>query len=72
MFRHGSSAKREYRGQRSADAIANFIRDQLKSPLASVGNLDDLDVLDVSLALKSRLLCGFFVEFGSPFLLEIV
>lgn len=51
MFRHGSSAKREYRGQRSTDAIANFIREQLKSPIGSVGNLDELGTLDVSLVL---------------------
>lgn len=51
MFRHGSSAKREYRGQRSTDAIANFIREQLKSPIGSVGNLDVLGTLDVSVAL---------------------
>lgn len=48
MFRYGSSAKREYRGQRSTDAIANFIREQLKSPITSVSNLDDLGGLDVS------------------------
>lgn len=46
IFRFGIIAKREYRGQRSVDAFANFIRDQLSSPISTVTNLDDLDGLD--------------------------
>lgn len=56
MFRYGSSAKREYRGQRSTDAIANFIREQLKSPIASITNLDELGGLDW----KKRHIIGYF------------
>ncbi len=48
VFRYGSPAKREYRGQRSAESISNFIRDQLTDPVSVVTNLDDLDNLEVS------------------------
>lgn len=54
MFRYGSSAKREYRGQRSTDAIANFIREQLKNPITSITNLDELGGLDVSHDVNGR------------------
>lgn len=46
VFRYGSPAKREYRGQRSAESISNFIRDQLTDPVSVVTNLDDLDNLE--------------------------
>ena len=48
LFRHGSLMKREYRGQRSGDALANYIKDMLKSTVNEVEDIDDLDNLDVS------------------------
>ena len=48
LFRFGTVAKREYRGQRSVDAILNYIREQVKSTIQEVKNLEDLDTLDVS------------------------
>ena len=48
LFRHGQLMKREYRGQRSADALANYIKDMLKSTVNDVQDIDDLDNLDVS------------------------
>ena len=48
LFRHGVLMKREYRGQRSADALSTYIKDMLKSTINSVTDIDDLDTLDVS------------------------
>ena len=50
LFRFGQVMKKEYRGQRSVDAFFNFVRDQLENPVNIVQNLDDLDVLDVSIS----------------------
>ena len=49
LFRHGQLVKREYRGQRSVDSLANFLRDQVKDPVNHVEDLDSLEKLDVSL-----------------------
>ena len=54
MFRFGTLVKREYRGQRSADALANYVRDAVKDNIKRVQNLDDLDNLDVSDILKPQ------------------
>ena len=47
LFRNGQMVKKEYRGQRSADALANFIREELKDPVIEHNSLDELDELDV-------------------------
>ena len=47
LFRNGQMVKKEYRGQRSADALANFIREELKDPVIEHHSLDELDELDV-------------------------
>ena len=39
--------KKEYRGQRSAESLANFIREELKDPVIEHNTLDELDELDV-------------------------
>ena len=48
LFRHGQVVKREYRGQRSAEALSNYVKDMLKSTIIDVTDSDDLDNLDVS------------------------
>ena len=48
LVRYGELVKREYRGQRSVEAISEFIRDQLKNPMETVNNIEDIDNLDVS------------------------
>lgn len=48
LVRYGELVKKEYRGQRSVDAISDFIRDQLKNAVVTVNNLDEFDNLDVS------------------------
>ena len=48
LVRYGELVKREYRGQRSVEAISEFIRDQLKNPMETINNINDIDNLDVS------------------------
>ena len=48
LFRNGQMIKKEYRGQRSADSLAQFIRDELKDPVVEHTTLDQLDEIDVS------------------------
>ena len=47
LFRNGQMVKKEYRGQRSAEALANFIREELKDPVIEHSTLDEFDELDV-------------------------
>ena len=48
LFRAGQLAKREYRGQRSADSLAGYIREQLKDPVREFQSLDEIYELPVS------------------------
>ncbi|XP_013787956.2 endoplasmic reticulum resident protein 44-like, partial [Limulus polyphemus] len=43
LLRNGKVMKREYRGQRSADAIAEYIRDLLKDPIIEIKEQKDFD-----------------------------
>ena len=49
LFRNGMMMKREYRGQRSVAAIADFIRQQKVDPIKEVHSLEELNKVDVSL-----------------------
>lgn len=40
--------KREYRGQRSVAAIADFIRQQQVDPVKEIHSLEEINTLDVS------------------------
>lgn len=48
LFRNGMMMKREYRGQRSVVAIADFIRQQQVDPVKELHSLDEVQTLDVS------------------------
>ncbi|XP_069075729.1 endoplasmic reticulum resident protein 44 isoform X2 [Pleurodeles waltl] len=56
LFRNGMMMKREYRGQRSMSAIADFIRQQKSDPIKEIGDLEELKTLDHS----KRSIIGFF------------
>jgi len=56
LFRYGQLTKREYRGQRSADALAQFVKEQLKDNIQRVASMDDLDNIDR----KKRHVIGYF------------
>jgi endoplasmic reticulum resident protein 44 len=40
--------KREYRGQRSVKALADYIRQQKSDPIREIQNLEEITTLDVS------------------------
>ncbi len=46
---NGMVAKREYRGQRSAEAFVNFVKEQTLDPVLEVKDLGELGNLDVGL-----------------------
>jgi len=56
LLRDGVPMKKEYRGQRTAEAITQFIRDQLKSPVTEVKNLDEIYELNRD----KRTIVGYF------------
>ncbi|XP_060937634.1 endoplasmic reticulum resident protein 44 [Limanda limanda] len=56
LFRNGMMMKREYRGQRSVSAIADFIRQQQVDPVKELHSLDEVNTLDRS----KRNIIGYF------------
>jgi len=59
--RNGQLAKREYRGQRSADAFLNFVKEQNKDPVKEFKELKDLTDVDG----KKRYIIGYFEDKNS-------
>jgi endoplasmic reticulum resident protein 44 len=53
VIRNGQSTKREYRGQRSAEAFLAFIQKQLIDPIKEFTELKALRELDVSVQCHS-------------------
>ena len=49
VIRNGQPIKREYRGQRSAEAFLSFIQKQLADPIKEFTDLKELKELDVSI-----------------------
>ncbi|CAH1788262.1 unnamed protein product [Owenia fusiformis] len=62
LVRNGELVKKEYRGQRSVEALVQFIKDQIKSTVAEVASSDDLDNLDEN----KRHIIGYFNEASGP------
>ncbi|XP_069552155.1 endoplasmic reticulum resident protein 44 [Brachyistius frenatus] len=56
LFRNGMMMKREYRGQRSVVAIADFIRQQQVDPVKEIHSMEELTTLDRS----KRNIIGYF------------
>lgn len=56
IIRNGQTTKREYRGQRSPEAFAEFVNKQLEDPIQEFQSLKDLDKLDS----KKRIIVGYF------------
>ncbi|XP_020507581.1 endoplasmic reticulum resident protein 44 [Labrus bergylta] len=48
LFRNGMMMKREYRGQRSVAAIADFIRQQQVDPVKEIHSLEEINTVDRS------------------------
>lgn len=53
---NGELGKKEYRGQRSADGFLEFVRDQIKSPIVEVTDLQELNELED----KKMYMIGYF------------
>uniref|UniRef100_A0A6B2EB36 Putative endoplasmic reticulum resident protein 44-like isoform x2 n=1 Tax=Phlebotomus kandelakii TaxID=1109342 RepID=A0A6B2EB36_9DIPT len=62
VIRNGQPMKREYRGQRSTEAFAEFIRKQMEDPIKEFQNLKDLEHLDS----KKRIVIGYFDRRDMP------
>ncbi|KAM3823126.1 endoplasmic reticulum resident protein 44 isoform 1-T1 [Vipera latastei] len=58
LFRNGMMMKREYRGQRSVTAIADYIRQQKSNPIREVLSLEEINSLDRS----KRNIIGYFEQ----------
>ncbi|KAF7227254.1 endoplasmic reticulum resident protein 44 [Nothobranchius furzeri] len=56
LFRNGMMMKREYRGQRSVTAIADFIRQQQVDPVKELHSMEEVNTLDRS----KRNIIGYF------------
>lgn len=58
---NGDIMRWEYRGQRSADALVEFIRNQLKDPVKEIQHSNDLNNLNM----KKRIILGHFDDKNS-------
>ena len=55
--------KREYRGQRSLEAITDYVRDLLKDPVKELESPEDVEKVDVSINI---ICCEFLLLPSSP------
>lgn len=62
IVRNGQTAKKEYRGQRSADAFVEYVKKQLEDPVKEFVSLKDLEQLDD----KKRIVVGYFDRRDQP------
>ncbi|XP_064079064.1 endoplasmic reticulum resident protein 44-like isoform X1 [Macrobrachium nipponense] len=62
LLHNGQASKREYRGQRSADAFANFIKEQLADPVKQIENLDEVQNIEET----KRTVIGYFENTEVP------
>lgn len=62
IIRNGVPVKREYRGQRSADAFVEFVKKQLEDPIIEFHSLKDLEQLDA----RRRIVVGYFDRRDQP------
>ncbi|XP_055127655.2 endoplasmic reticulum resident protein 44 isoform X2 [Symphalangus syndactylus] len=58
LFRNGMMMKREYRGQRSVKALADYIRQQKSDPIQEIRDLAEITTLDRS----KRNIIGYFEQ----------
>lgn len=62
IIRNGEVSKKEYRGQRSADAFLEYVKKQLEDPIKEFVSLKDLETLDA----KKRIIVGYFDRRDQP------
>ncbi|KAK7084105.1 Endoplasmic reticulum resident protein 44 [Halocaridina rubra] len=56
LLHNGQTSKREYRGQRSADALTTFIKEQLADPIKKIESLDEIQNIEET----KRTVIGYF------------
>lgn len=66
LIKFGQLAKREYRGQRSAEAFVTFVKDQIRDPVAEFKALDDLKTIEA----KKRHVIGYYGSNDTPQFME--
>ncbi|CAG0914477.1 unnamed protein product [Notodromas monacha] len=66
LIKFGQLAKREYRGQRSAEAFVSFVKEQIRNPIAQFKNLDELKEIEK----KKRHIIGYYESDSSPAYME--
>lgn len=47
LFRNGQLMKREYRGQRTSEALLEFVKEQLKDPIKIFQTVEEMESLEV-------------------------
>lgn len=52
LIRNGKLMKREYRGQRSLEAITDYVRELLRDPVKELETAEDVEKVDVSINLS--------------------
>ncbi|KAF2362570.1 Thioredoxin domain [Trinorchestia longiramus] len=57
LLRNGQVVKKEYRGQRTADALADFVSEQLKDPVIKIETIEDVNVAKKD---NKRTVFGYF------------
>jgi len=62
IIRNGQPTKREYRGQRSVEAFAEFVKKQLEDPIKEFHTLKELEQLDST----KRIIVGYFDRRDQP------
>ncbi|XP_050305116.1 endoplasmic reticulum resident protein 44 [Anthonomus grandis grandis] len=62
LIRNGQPMKKEYRGQRSAEAFANFIKKQMEDPVHEFKHLSELNKLESN----KRIIIGYFDRRDQP------
>lgn len=62
IVRNGVTSKKEYRGQRSADAFLEYVKKQLEDPIKEFVSLKDLETMDD----KKRIVVGYFDRRDQP------
>lgn len=62
VLRNGEVTKKEYRGQRSAEAFVEYAKKQLEDPIKEFVSLKDLETLDE----KKRSIVGYFDRRDQP------
>ncbi|XP_077291398.1 endoplasmic reticulum protein 44 [Arctopsyche grandis] len=62
VIRNGQPTKREFRGQRSVDAFADFVKKQLEDPIKEFNSLNELAELDSA----KRTIVGYFDRRDMP------